>query len=168
MFCLGGRALRWALCNAVVVDVFSYTCVRLYADLNNMAGELPPEIGALVYLTSYISWFNAQTGPIPTSLGLIAPLETFDVESNDMGGDLFQPEYSGPEGLTELVAFRASLNNFGGTIPTEIGRWTKLRNLWFADNKVSGTIPTEIGNLVDMGKWAGKTGDAHACTRFLR
>ena len=129
-----------------------------------MAGEIPPEIGALVYLTSYISWFNAQTGPIPTSLGLIAPLETFDVESNDMGGDLFQPEYSGPEGLTELVAFRASLNNFGGTIPTEIGRWTKLRNLWFADNKVLGTIPTEIGKLVDMGKW----GDSHACTRFLR
>ena len=103
-------------------------------------------------MTSYISFFNAQSGPIPTSLGLITPLETFDVESNAMEGDLFQPEYSGPDGLKNLVNFRASLNNFRGVIPTEIGLWTKLQTLWFADNEIAGTIPAEIGNLVDMSK----------------
>ena len=118
-----------------------------------MIGPIPPEIGVLIYMTSYISFFNAQSGPIPTSLGLIAPLETFDVESNAMEGDLFQPEYSGPDGLKNVVNFRASLNNFRGTIPVEIGLWTKLQNLWFADNEITGTIPTEIGNLVDMSKW---------------
>ena len=114
-----------------------------------MVGQIPPEIGVLVYMTSYISFFNAQTGPIPTSLGLITPLQTFDVESNNMDGDLFQPEYYG---LREIVNFRASLNNFKGSIPTEIGQWTKLQNLWFADNSISGTIPTEIGNCVEMGE----------------
>ena len=82
-----------------------------------MRRPIPPEIGVLVHLTSYISYFNAQTGPIPTSLGLIHPLQTFDVESNSMNGDLFKPEYSGPAGLTEVVNFRASLNGFGGNIP---------------------------------------------------
>lgn len=116
-----------------------------------MEGTIPPEIGVLVYLTSYISFFNAQTGPIPTSLGLILPLQTFDVESNNMDGDLFKPEFYG---LQEIVNFRASLNNFRGTIPTEIGQWTKLQNLWFAQNFITGTLPTEIGNCVDMGEFA--------------
>ena len=118
-----------------------------------MMGTIPPEIGVLVYMTSYISFFNAQSGPIPTTLGLIAPLETFDVESNNMSGELFQPEYSGPDGLKNMVNFRASVNNFAGTIPSEIGLWTRLQNLWFADNEITGVIPSEIGNLVDMGEF---------------
>jgi len=124
--------------------------LNLNLQSNNMAGPIPPEIGVFFAMTSYISFFNAQEGPIPTSLGLIKPLQTFDVESNNMDGDLFQPEYSGPDGLTEIVNFRASLNNFRGNIPSEIGEWRKLQNLWFADNEITGTIPNEIGNLVDM------------------
>ena len=117
-----------------------------------MIGQIPPEMGALVYMTSYISFFNAQSGPIPTSLGLITPLETFDVESNNMDGDLFQPEYAGPDGLLNIVNWRASLNNFRGSIPGDIGRWTRLQNLWFADNEITGTIPNDVGNLVDMSE----------------
>jgi hypothetical protein len=70
-----------------------------------------------------------------------------------MDGDLFKPEYSGPDGLKEIVNFRTSLNNFVGSIPTEIGLWSKLQNLWFADNEVSGTLPSEIGNCADMREW---------------
>lgn len=117
-----------------------------------MAGQLPPEIGVLVYMTTYISFFNAQSGPIPTTLGLLKGLETFDVESNKMDGTLFQPEYTGADGLANIVNFRTSLNSFVGTIPTEIGEWTRLQNLWFADNEITGTIPPEIGNLVDMSE----------------
>ncbi|KAL7531022.1 hypothetical protein ACHAXR_003808 [Thalassiosira sp. AJA248-18] len=135
----------------LVCDEFG-NVLNLNLQSNNMVGQIPPEIGVLVYLTSYISFFNAQSGPIPTSLGLITPLQTFDVESNNMDGSLFQPQYSGPDGLTEVVNFRASLNNFRGNIPTEIGRWTKLQNLWFADNEITGTIPSEVGNLVDMSE----------------
>jgi len=118
-----------------------------------MIGNIPPEIGTFFAMTSYISFFNAQTGPIPSTLGYILPLETFDVESNNLDGPLFQPEYAGPDGLREIVNFRASLNNFIGTIPAEIGQWTKVQNLWFADNQITGTIPTEIGDLAEMGKF---------------
>jgi hypothetical protein len=124
----------------------------VYTESNNMVGQIPPEIGVFFAMTSYISFFNAQTGPIPTTLGYILPLETFDVESNNLDGTLFQPEYAGPDGLKEIVNFRASLNNFIGTIPPEIGQWTKTQNLWFADNQMTGTIPSEIGSLADMGK----------------
>lgn len=122
------------------------------AESNNMVGEIPPEIGVLVHMTSFISFFNSISGPIPSALGLIKPLETFDVESNKMSGDLFQPNYVGPDGLTNMVNFRASANNFQGSVPTEIGTWTKLQNLWFADNEITGTIPSEVGNLVNMGE----------------
>ena len=36
-----------------------------------------------------------------------------------------------------------------GTIPTELGRLTKLEILDLELNKLSGTIPTELGNLGD-------------------
>ncbi len=122
------------------------------SESNNMAGAIPPEIGVLVYLASYISFFNAQSGPIPLTLGLLKSLETFDVESNNMEGNLFQPEYIGQDGLTSIVNFRASINNFGGTIPTDIGLWTNIQNLWFADNEITGTIPSEVGNLANLGE----------------
>lgn len=128
-----------------------------------MVGNIPPEIGTFFAMTSYISFFNAQTGPIPSTLGYILPLETFDVESNNLDGPLFQPEYAGPDGLREIVNFRASLNNFIGTIPAEIGQWTKVQNLWFADNQITGTIPTEIGNLAEMGKFVLSN---YACLTF--
>ncbi|KAL7522168.1 hypothetical protein ACHAWX_007742, partial [Stephanocyclus meneghinianus] len=138
-------------CNSLRQQFSSFPSHSSFPESNNMAGPIAPEIGALKYMTSYISFFNAQSGPIPTSLGLITPLQTFDVESNNMEGELFKPEYCGPNGLKELVNFRASLNNFVGSIPTDIGQWTKLQNLWFADNEVTGTLPSELGNCVDMG-----------------
>eukprot|EP00984_Skeletonema_dohrnii_P010207 scaffold3982_cov72-Skeletonema_dohrnii-CCMP3373.AAC.1 len=101
-------------------------------------------------MKSYISSINAQSGSLPSTLGYVLPLETFDVESNNLDGPLFQPEYAGTDGLKEIINFRASLNNFVGTIPAEIGQWTKIQNLWFADNLITGTIPTEIGSLAEM------------------
>lgn len=133
----------------LVCDKFG-NVLNLNLASNNMAGPIAPEIGALKYMTSYISFFNAIDGPIPTSLGLITPLQTFDVEGNFMDGDLFKPEYTGADGLKDIVNFRASMNNFVGSLPSEIGQWTNLQNLWFADNEVTGTVPSEIGNCVNM------------------
>jgi Leucine-rich repeat (LRR) protein len=121
-----------------------------------MSGTLPPEIGVLKFMTSFISSYNFIQGSIPTSLGLITPLKTFDIESNYMSGELFKPEYAGTEGLKEIVNFKASWNSFTGSIPTEIGLWTNLQNLAIYDNGLTGTIPTTIGNcqaleVLEMG-----------------
>jgi len=108
--------------------------INLNLQTNNLIGSIPPEIGVLSYLTSYISFTNAQSGQIPSTLGLITPLETFDVEFNNMDGTLFQEEYM--TSLTNLVNWRTSNNNFVGSIPSEIGLWTKLQNLWVSDNVI--------------------------------
>ena len=42
--------------------------------------------------------------------------------------------------------------DIGGTLPSEIGTLTKLRNLLLEDLDLTGTIPTELGNLSDLGK----------------
>eukprot|EP00585_Thalassiosira_rotula_P009655 CAMPEP_0196147902 /NCGR_PEP_ID=MMETSP0910-20130528/26457_1 /TAXON_ID=49265 /ORGANISM="Thalassiosira rotula, Strain GSO102" /LENGTH=1211 /DNA_ID=CAMNT_0041410433 /DNA_START=148 /DNA_END=3779 /DNA_ORIENTATION=+ len=135
--------------NQIVCDEFG-NVLELNLESNGMMGTIPLEIGALVFMSSYISSFNAISGPIPTSLGLIAPLQTFDVSSNNMGGELFQAEYSGPDGLAEVVQFVVDSNNFQGNIPTEIGLWSRLQTLGISSNEIAGTIPTEIGYLVDM------------------
>eukprot|EP00980_Cylindrotheca_fusiformis_P024752 scaffold12377_cov49-Cylindrotheca_fusiformis.AAC.1 len=47
-----------------------------------------------------------------------------------------------------------SLNNFAGTIPTEIGNLRQLARLFLSHNTFSGpipsTIPSEIGNLQQL------------------
>lgn len=102
--------------NQLVCDQFG-NVLNLNLQSNSMRGALPP---------------------LPTSLGLIRPLQTFDVESNNMDGKLFKPKYNGPDSLTELVNFRASLNNFRGNIPT--GTIPK-------NNSLSGTISDRVGDL---------------------
>ena len=103
-------------------------------------------------MTSYSAYENQQTGSIPPTLGLITQLQEFDVEDNSMTGQLFQ-NVVGPNGLKNLVKWRASINSFEGTIPSEIEEWTKIEQLWIADNEITGTIPTEIVNLENMRKW---------------
>ena len=127
----------------------SYPCTGS----NNMIGTIPLEIGALAFMSSYISSSNAISGAIPTSLGLIVPLQTFDISLNNMTGELFQAEYSGLNGLAEVVQFVVDSNNFQGNIPTEIGLWSRLQTLGISGNKITGTIPTEIGKLVDMSEF---------------
>jgi hypothetical protein len=43
-------------------------------------------------------------------------------------------------------------NDFVGTVPSEMGRLTLLRELWLWENAFEGKIPTELGLMKDMGK----------------
>jgi hypothetical protein len=44
-----------------------------------------------------------------------------------------------------------AMNLFDTTLPTEIGRFGALRNLWMNNMGLKGTIPTEIGLMTDLG-----------------
>jgi hypothetical protein len=44
-----------------------------------------------------------------------------------------------------------SKNDFVGTVPTEMGRLTLLRELWLDESGFKGTIPSEFGLMKDMG-----------------
>ena len=100
-------------------------------------GEIPPEMGALIFMTSYIFFGNWITGPIPTSLGLIKPLKHWMWN---------RTEWTAPSSSLSIgiLQFLASNNNFDGNVSSNIGRWTQLQNLWFVNNKITGTILIEI------------------------
>lgn len=42
-------------------------------------------------------------------------------------------------------------NSLTGSIPPELGAWTKMSNLYLDQNLLSGTIPSSLGELVLLG-----------------
>ena len=52
--------------------------------------------------------------------------------------------------LTQLKQLYLSSNNLTGTIPSEIGNLTQLKVLCIGWNNLTGTIPSEIGNLTQL------------------
>ena len=47
-------------------------------------------------------------------------------------------------------SFHEENNSFNGTIPSDIGKLTKLRDINLANNALTGTIPPEIGLLKNL------------------
>ena len=43
-----------------------------------------------------------------------------------------------------------SRNKLTGTLPTQLGRMTGLRQVWLQDNDLTGPIPTELGRITQM------------------
>lgn len=41
-------------------------------------------------------------------------------------------------------------NQLAGTIPSQLGSLTNLRELWFSDNQLTGSIPAQLGNLGNL------------------
>ncbi|MDM8565189.1 leucine-rich repeat domain-containing protein [Candidatus Halobeggiatoa sp. HSG11] len=52
--------------------------------------------------------------------------------------------------LTELKQLRLSNNQLSGSIPSELGNLTQLTDLYLSGNQLSGSIPSELGNLVQL------------------
>uniref|UniRef100_A0A7S1GK75 L domain-like protein n=1 Tax=Cyclophora tenuis TaxID=216820 RepID=A0A7S1GK75_CYCTE len=89
---------------------------------------------------------------LPAGIGSLTSLDLLDLEENMLSGELFTAELLS---LTNLRALRASFNQFIGTIPTEIGLLTELRQFWFAENMITSTIPNLIFPCSDM-VWISK------------
>lgn len=65
------------------------------------------------------------------------------ISRNLLGGSL--PTQLGR--LTKLENFEGYSNDFTGTLPTEFGKCQSLRRMDIFNNKLNGTLPTEIGNM---------------------
>ncbi len=86
---------------------------------------------------------NILNGTIPSSLGQLAYLQTFDVADNYLIGTL--PEEMG--NCTVLNSFITSYNLLTGTIPWSYMNLTQLNGLVLTGNFFRGHIPSFIGNM---------------------
>ena len=134
---------------------------------NNLAGQIPPELGWLTSLTTLSLGDNALTGTIPPELGKLNSLTWLDLSSNSLGGtippelgrlqnlarlDLSDNRLTGSlpaelGNLRDLQVFYATDNMLEGPIPTSLGNLTNLALLWLRDNELTGSIPPELANL---------------------
>tara|TARA_R110002012_G_scaffold64308_1_gene169026 strand:- start:14113 stop:15783 length:1671 start_codon:yes stop_codon:yes gene_type:complete len=89
---------------------------------NNLAGNIPAEIGNFPELTNLLLFSNQLTGDIPAEIG----------------------------NLTNLVELDLAPNSFTGSIPDEIGNLVNLEILWLNQNGLTGTIPASFQNLVSL------------------
>ena len=88
--------------------------------LNQLTGEIPPELGGLSNLTELVLSDNQLTGEIPPDLG----------------------------GLSNLNHLSLADNGLTGEIPPELGGLSNLNHLSLDNNQLTGEIPPELGGPV--------------------
>ncbi|MCF8358088.1 MAG: leucine-rich repeat domain-containing protein [Prolixibacteraceae bacterium] len=117
---------------------------RIQLGINNLVGELPPQIGDLTKLEWLTLSGNSISGEIPDEIGNLKNLINLNLYNNDLEGDIPAVIYN----LDSLTYLTLGLNhNLTGTIPVEIDNLSKLITLDLRYNQLSGSMPSTIGNL---------------------
>ena len=111
-----------------------------------VTGEIPPELGNLINLSSLILKENQLDGEIPPELSYLTNLTQLDLGGNQFMGAI-PPEIGS---LTNLNILDLAGNQLTGAIPPEIGNLTNLIELELGGNQLTGAIPPEIGNLSSL------------------
>jgi kinase len=125
-------------------------CRRLeHLDLsqNLFVGDLPDFISDLSELKYLDLSSNNFTGSIPPGFGELRRLETLDLCCNFLEG-------TGPSflmNMSNLVELKLANNPFSPWNLTEdIGKLSKLQNLWLPNSRLMGKIPESLGNLLAL------------------
>jgi len=111
-----------------------------------VTGEIPPEIGNLINLSSLILKENQLEGEIPPEISYLINLTQLDLGGNQLDGEI-PPEIGY---LTNLNILDLAGNQFTGAIPPEICNLPNLNELELGGNQLTGAIPPEIGNLSSL------------------
>ena len=103
------------------VTVSGGRVTRLSLSSNQLAGQLPAQLGSLSRLTELNLGSNQLTGSIPATLGSLASLQVLRLEGNQLTGSI-PPEFGL---LSSLQYLRLDSNRFRA-IPPEIGYLASL------------------------------------------
>ena len=120
---------------------------------NQLTGPIPPELGNLSNLDSLILDWNQLSGPIPTELGNLSNLAKLQVQGSELSGPI--PTELG--NLSNLESLLLNINQLSGPIPPELGNLSNLTTLMLNSNQLSGPIPSSLGNLSNLtGLYLGR------------
>jgi hypothetical protein len=144
--------LHFNMLNSTIPDVFweANALQNLDVSVNKLSGTVSTDIGKLTTLKGLSLANNLFNGQLPTEIGNLG----FLCKWNEFGGrNAFNFDSSSHAFLFCRAAYmRMNQNDFVGTVPSEMGRLTLLRELWLWQNGFEGKIPTELGLMKDMGK----------------
>ena len=119
---------------------------RLNLGSNDLTGEIPEELGELANLDRLVLSRNQLTGPIPAELSALTNLKWVLLGGNELDGTI----PAGIGNLTDLQFLYLDRNGLTGEIPTELGGLVNLERLWLHNNLLTGPIPEEFGNLAKL------------------
>ena len=120
-----------------------------------LSGNIPDVVvpaGTLSQIQAIYAATTHTSGTLPESLSLATKLSVLSINEMNDGKQLDATQMPTSFGaLTNLVTLELQNSNaLNGTLPTEIGRWTKLQKMNLHLNSLTGTLPTEIGLLTDL------------------
>ena len=112
----------------------------------HLTGDIPPELGQLIYLEELSLNDTGLSGHIPPELGQLSNLEILSLDYTQLSGNIPR-ELSYLSQLKHLDLFSTDID---GKIPPEIGNLTKLELLAVGCTELSGNIPPELGQLTNL------------------
>jgi Leucine-rich repeat (LRR) protein len=117
---------------------------------NDLAGPIPRELANIDKLNSLYLHETGVQGPIPRELGNL-PLRNLNISGNrGVTGHVpwqLGKNVSAGDDHPGLQVLNLSGNQLEGTIPWQLGRFSKIQHLALSDNRLVGRIPRQLGNL---------------------
>ncbi|KAG8378391.1 hypothetical protein BUALT_Bualt08G0132600 [Buddleja alternifolia] len=114
----------------------------LYLSVNQLYGEIPPNIYKCRDLEDLRLPNNQFSGNIPSEIGSLVNLKILSLGDNNLGGGI--PKQLG--NLTMLKSLYLSRNELRGELPQELGN-IDLVNIGVSGNALSGSIPFSMFNI---------------------
>ncbi|CAB9521309.1 leucine rich repeat [Seminavis robusta] len=144
------------------------------ADENQFSGPIPSEFGELSHLALFFIQGNRLSGAIPSELGRMSSVYRFYCYANELSGSLptelgtkesvmvcvwlldrssslFTIKSFAPTGLMSRMEIALLHDNqLTGSIPSELGGWTRLWATYLNFNIQTGVIPHEWGDALTL------------------
>ena len=122
-------------------------CVSaLDLNANQLAGEIPAQLGDLASLLDLQLQHNSLTGNIPLELSNLIQLEVLNLGFNQLEGNI----PPGLGNLTNLTQLGLNSNQLSGTIPETLSNLTNLNIFFLGNNQLTGEIIPGVGGISNL------------------